>query len=67
MDSVQYKLLTILKQKVRSLKIESIRLQSDAFKMQHEHESMMDEIKLAKTSPTNDQDEIKADMYDKVC
>lgn len=42
----------ILKQKVRALKIESIRLQGDAFKMQHEYERRVDEVKLAKNGPT---------------
>ena len=64
MDHVQFKTLTALKQKVRALKIESIRLHGDAFKMQHEFEQMVDQIKLSKDKSDTDG---KADVYDTVC
>ena len=40
----------MLKTKVRALKIESIRMHGEAFKMEHEYEQMVDEVKLSKTS-----------------
>ena len=50
MDSAQFKALTVLKTKVRALKIESIRMHGEAFKMEHEYEQMVDEVKLSKIS-----------------
>ena len=46
MDQTQFKVLTALKQRVRALKIESIRLHGDAYKMQHEYETTVDEVKM---------------------
>ena len=46
-DNNQFKQLMNLKTKVRSLKIESIRLHGDAFKMEHEYETMIDSVKMS--------------------